>query len=260
MCVNPPKARDTPQIGNTILMKRKSNLKLHLDIPNVNQIEIEERENGHFAQGLNFYKLFWIFLIGCYLGVVIETIWCLMSRGYIESRVSVLYGPFNHVYGFGALAMALGLHWAKAKHSSHIMLGGILIGSIVEYISSFVQEIMFGSASWDYSVLPLNLFGRISLLYSFFWGILAVLWVRLIYPYFACLISNIPNKIGKALTWVLFVFMVINTVMSILAVERWTQRLENVAEPAPIWEFFDEYYPDTEMQRLFPNMRFPNLP
>lgn len=29
---------------------------------------------GHFAHGLNFYKLFWVFFLCCFLGVVIETI------------------------------------------------------------------------------------------------------------------------------------------------------------------------------------------
>ena len=30
-----------------------------------------------FADGLNFCKLFWIFVIGCFLVVVIETLWCM---------------------------------------------------------------------------------------------------------------------------------------------------------------------------------------
>ncbi|MEG2745605.1 MAG: putative ABC transporter permease, partial [Oscillospiraceae bacterium] len=230
-------------------------MKAFIGIPNVEEIEREEQETKHFARGLNFYKLFWIFFVGSFLGVIVETVWCLMTRLHLESRVSTLYGPFNHVYGFGALAMALGLHWAKATRSGHIMLGGFLIGSIVEYISSFVQQVMFGSASWDYSVLPFNLFGRISLLYSLFWGILAVLWVRVLYPYFSCLILHIPDKIGKALTWILLVFMIFNTAMTIMAVDRWTQRMDDTASPAPVWEYFDRHYPDNEMKRLFPNMK-----
>lgn len=31
----------------------------------------EEGVPGHFAHGLNFYKLFWVFLIGCFAGVVV---------------------------------------------------------------------------------------------------------------------------------------------------------------------------------------------
>lgn len=55
------------------------------------------------------YELFWIFFIGCFLGVVIESIWCLVTRGYYESRSGLIYGPFNLVYGFGVLLMTIGI-------------------------------------------------------------------------------------------------------------------------------------------------------
>ena len=40
-------------------------------------------------------------------------------------------------------------------------LGGFLVGSVVEYGCSWIQEALFGSRSWDYSSMPLNLNGRI---------------------------------------------------------------------------------------------------
>ena len=33
-----------------------------------------------FAQGLGFYKLFWVFFLGCVIGVVVETFWCLATK------------------------------------------------------------------------------------------------------------------------------------------------------------------------------------
>lgn len=68
----------------------------------IQELEREEKAKGHFAAGFGFYKLFWIFFIGCFLGVVIETIWCLITRGHYESRTGLIYGPLNLVYGFGA--------------------------------------------------------------------------------------------------------------------------------------------------------------
>ena len=61
-----------------------------------------------FAPGLGFYKIFWVFFLGCIIGVVVETLWCLATKFYIENRSGVIYGPFNPVYGVGAVVLTLG--------------------------------------------------------------------------------------------------------------------------------------------------------
>ena len=50
---------------------------------------------------------------------------------------------------------------------------------------------------WDYSKIPFNLGGRINLLYCFFWGIAAVVWIKGIYPVMSAWIEKIPMKFGK---------------------------------------------------------------
>lgn len=227
-------------------------------IPDLIEIEKQERAENRFAKGLNFYKLFWMFFIGSFLGVVLEVLFCLVSTGGLENTVGVglIWGPFNLVYGFGALAMALGLHILRSKRDLSVMLGGILIGSVVEYICSFVQEFLFGSVSWDYSEYPFNIGGRVNLLYSLFWGILAIFWIKIIYPFFASWILKIPNTIGKSLTWVLLVFMVVNTIASGFAVGRWAQRIEGTAADSAFFSFFDTYYPNEKMEKIFASMEF----
>lgn len=224
--------------------------------PDINAIEKEEKRTRHFARGLNFYKLFWIFFIGCFLGVVIETLWCLLTRHHYESRVGLIYGPFNLVYGFGALAMGLGLYKVRGKRDSAVLVAGAVIGSIVEYICSWVQEWMFGTVSWDYSSMPFNLQGRINLLYAFFWGVLAILWVKGVYPWFAKWILMIPNKIGKSLTWILLVFMIVNTVMSACTVGRWQSRRQSLPPSNGFEQYIDTHYPNERMEKIYPNMSF----
>lgn len=221
--------------------------------------EIEREERGHFAHGLNFYKLFWVFFIGSFLGVVVETIWCIVTRGHYESRVGLIYGPFNLVYGFGALALAVGLYWLRSKRDIHILLGGAFIGSVVEYVCSWVQEQMFHSYSWDYSKMPLNLHGRINLLYALFWGILAIWWVKDIFPLLSRWILKIPNRVGKPLTWFLLVFMIFNSFMSGWAVGRWVGRQDGQPPENALDAYFDEAYPDERMARIYANMEFGEL-
>ncbi len=52
------------------------------------------------------------------------------------------------------------------------------MGGTLEYLCSFFQEILFGTISWNYSDLFLNLNGRTSILYCFYWGIIAVVFLK----------------------------------------------------------------------------------
>ena len=115
---------------------------------------------------------------------------------------------------------------------------------------------MFGTRSWDYSNMPFNINGRICLLYSIFWGILGVFWIKTLYPRLSRLILKIPNKIGKIVTWIVTVFMAINIAVSGIAVMRWGQRVRGTEPSNEFWEFIDERFPDERMERIYANMDF----
>ena len=214
----------------------------------------KRQEYEGFAPGFGFYKLFWIFFIGSFLGVVIETLWCIITRGHFESRQGLIYGPFNLVYGFGALLMTLGLHWCEHKNDRWVFVGGVLIGSVYEYFCSFLQEAMFGTVSWQYDHLPFNLHGRINLLYSIFWGILALLWVKILCPMMSRWIARIPNRWWKPLTWVLLAFMIANTVISACAVGRMSARHYGAPAQNAFERFLDAHYTDELLKFVYPNM------
>lgn len=238
--------------------ERKSNKKVKLlpVKPTNAEIDYEEKITKHFAAGNTFYKLFWVFFIGCFGGVVIETIWCLITRGHYESRVGLIYGPFNLVYGFGALVLTYSLYKYRNRSSIYSFIGGFISGSVVEYACSFFQEMAFGSTSWDYSSMPYNLNGRICLEYSIFWGILGILWIKTIYPIMATWILKIPNKTGKPLTTILLVFMLFNSFMSGATVFRWYERTQNIQADNAFEIYLDNHYPDQKMQKIYANLEF----
>ncbi len=219
-------------------------------------IDLEEKKCRHFAQGVNLYKLFWVCLIGSFAGVVIEMIWCLVKNGYIESRAGLVYGPFNLLYGFGAAALTLALFRFRNRSSLFSFAGGMIVGSAVEYVCSWGQELVFGSRSWDYSGMPFNINGRICLLYSIFWGFLGVLWIKNLYPRMAKWILKIPNKSGKILTWVLAALLAFNAVVTVLAMARWSARIHGEPAESAFAQFIDRRFPDERMERIFANMDF----
>jgi len=219
-------------------------------------IDLQEMKSHHFASGLNIYKILLICYCGSFLGVIIEMMWCLIRNGYIESRAGLVYGPFNLLYGLGAVALSAALYRYRNKGSWLSFLGGMVIGSVVEYLCSYLQELAFGSRSWDYSHLPFNINGRICLMYSVFWGVLGVLWIKSLYPRFAKMILRIPNKWGKVITYILTVFFIINATVTLIAVIRWSQRIDLIPAEDPFLEFIDQRFTDARMEKIFANMIF----
>lgn len=219
-------------------------------------IDLVEDRRDHFARGCNLYKLLLICFVGSFAGVVLEMLWCLITNGYIESRAGLVYGPFNLLYGSGAVLLTLTLFQYRNRGYIWSFLGGMIVGSALEYVCSWAQEALLGSRSWDYSHMPLNLNGRICLTYSVFWGILGVLWMKDLYPRMAKYILKIPNKIGKPLTWALTAFLIFNAIVSCVAVARWAARVQGVPASGTFWAFVDRRFPDERMQRIFANMTF----
>ena len=221
--------------------------------PKLNEERIEAGAEEGFASGCNFYKLFLLFVTGAFLGDIVETLFCRYTAGVWMSRSSVVWGPFSLVWGIAiALATAI-LHKDKDKPDSYIFMIGTILGGVYEYSCSVFTEIVFGKVFWDYSHIPFNIGGRVNLLYCFFWGIAAVVWIKWLYPPLSHLIESIPDKIGKIITWALVVFMACNIVVSMMALIRYDQR-SNGTEASSSWQItMDRMYDDAAMQRIYPN-------
>lgn len=215
------------------------------------QIEKE----GNFAEGGGFYKLFWLFLIGAVLGDFTETIFCRLTAGVWMSRSSLVWGPFSIVWGLAiAIATAL-LYKDREKPDRHIFIVGTFLGGAYEYVCSVFTEIVFGKVFWDYSKIPFNLGGRINLLYCFFWGIAAVIWIKVLYPKFAGWIEKIPMLWGYVLTWILVVFMAVNILVSMAALVRYDMRANGRPAESGWEKVIDEHFDDERMDRIYPNAK-----
>ena len=127
-----------------------------LNPPANGAIDLAERRQKHFAQGINLYKLLLVCFVGSFAGVVVESLWCLLRHGYLESRAGLVYGPFNLLYGAGTVTLTIALYRFRNRGPWLSFLGGMLVGSVVEYVCSWGQEALFGSRSWDYSAMPLQ--------------------------------------------------------------------------------------------------------
>lgn len=247
----------TSKLGKWIFYRVES--RIQKAYPLVKQVPVSATEASDipsstvFAAGCSFHKIVWLFIIGAFLGDITETLYCRIAGGVWMSRSSVIWGPFSIVWGLAIAAATLLLHRYRDKSDGFLFAVGTFLGGAYEYICSVFTEMVFGKVFWDYSGYPLNLGGRINLLYCFFWGIAAVVWMKCLYPKISGLIEKVPMKPGKIITWILVIFMTANMTVSSLALVRSTERANGVPATTSWQQLMDEHYDDATLQRIYPN-------
>ena len=206
-------------------------------------------------KALSFGDLVWLFVIGAFLGDVVETLFCRVTAGVWMSRSSLVWGPFSVVWGL-ALAMAtVLLRQEQEKSDRYLFAFGTVLGGVYEYVCSAVTELLFGTVFWDYSKFKFNLGGRINLLYCFFWGIAAVLWMRYGYPLVLRLMKKVRSHIRPWMTAVLAVFMAVNILTSALALARYDARTSGVEAANSVDVILDAHFDNARMEHIYPNAK-----
>lgn len=225
---------------------------------------LNEGQEKPFGYMICYEKLFWIFMAGNVVGCFLETVYALILPPHqFELRVSVVLGPFILVYGFGAVAITLFLRRMYNQRDVLIFIASMVVGATFEYFCSFVQQAAFGTVSWEYSDSPFNVGGRTNLMYSVFWGILGLVWVKDLYPVVSRRIERTPKKLGRALTVFFTVFMAVDMAVSAGAVYRQYERVDGVPATNSVQEFFDRTFPDEVLKVIYPHMQYvgkPELP
>lgn len=209
-------------------------------------MEIKEDEKNKYL-----LRLFWIFIVGSLVGFAYENILVLFQKGHFELRQGLLYGPLIPVYGVGAIVYEIIV--PKMKNSMQVFLYTMFLGGITEYIFSYLQEVLFGTISWDYHWLRLNLNGRTSLLHSFYWGIAGVIFYKLIHPGFDKLINREITKKILVVSIILAIFIILDIIISWAAAVRQTQRILDIPPQNRFDKILDEYYPDERIDKIFTN-------
>lgn len=210
---------------------------------------------GKRILGFEIYELFWMFILFSILGFFIETVWCLIKNGYIESRKGLVLGPFCPIYGVGSVILIVSL--LSFRHNTlKLSIGSLFYGSIVEYFFSFFQEHLFGTLSWDYSHMPFNINGRICLIYSLGWTILGVLIIKYVYPYVNILIYSLPREEGEQFATLILCYLALDVFLSVKAVIRADKRSSFIPAQNILDKYLDKNFDDTNMYKIFPNMSF----
>lgn len=226
--------------------------------------------------GYSIWRIFAYFIIYSVLGYIIETLFGIITKGTWESRQSFLYGPFCGIYGLGAVIMILSLQYFN-QNNNRLFIGGFIVGSLIEYIVSWVGEMILNVKWWDYSNMPLNLNGRICVFFSIFWGLLAIYLMSYINPKVDRLIEWIKSKISikklKIITLIVIIFLFVDFVLTGYALKFFIVRkvhennlpvtnkeqidieYDKIYSNQKLVEFINTFWGDRKMIRTFPNLK-----
>ena len=189
---------------------------------NIEKNQKKNQKNEIKIFGYSIWKILAYFIVYSVIGFIVETIYGMITKGTLESRQGFVYGPFCPIYGAGAVIMILLLQYFN-KNTGRLFVGGFLVGSIVEYILSFLGEIIFHLKWWDYSDRPFNLNGRICIYFSVMWGFLAVLFMSYLHPIVDKLMNRIKAKVksnvGKVIVLSLSCFLVVDCLLTTYALK-----------------------------------------
>ncbi|MCR5791680.1 MAG: putative ABC transporter permease [Lachnospiraceae bacterium] len=182
-----------------------------------------------------------LFIVYSFLGWIYESIFCTIKTGKWQER-GFLYGPICPIYGVGAILIYdifrySGIQsYADVKVIGPVYLDMVLVfiiavigSAIMEYVTATVLENVFHAVWWDYSRLPFNIKGRISLFSSLGFGVAGILVVNYIAPW----VEHIVMKLspiwmeGLSLVCVAVFFVDFTLTVSALAnLERIAKRVE----------------------------------
>lgn len=218
-------------------------------------------DNRPFAQGLCFSKMALLFVLGSFLGVVWENIWGVVKRFFkygiltYRDHRGVIYGPFNPLYGFGIVIIVYILG-RKKRHPAKTIIYGAILGGAIEYVASFLLELVLGAKSWDYSDQLLNINGRTSVGYMIFWGFAMMLLIHFVHPWISKKIEAIPKKLGDFLVRFFVIFLSLDMLISFTALGRQVLRHKGVEPFTFVGELYDKVYTDEFLKKIYVNMNF----
>lgn len=216
---------------------------------------------------ITIHQLFWYFLIFSVLGLIIETVYCYITSGTFESRKGLIWGPFCPVYGVCGAFLIFVLYKLNYKSIVGLFAAGFIFGSIAEYLLSYGLEAVYGMRFWNYEYLSFNLNGRISLIFSIYWGVLSVLLVKFVKPLIDKMINKIKPHTRNIIELGIFIFLCIDCVVTIWGIQTYQNRvLYNKTYKAESNNFIlqirenieNNYFTNERMSLTFPNLRVKN--
>ena len=160
------------------------------------------------------------------LGWACETFYCSVGNRKFVNR-GFLNGPVCPVYGFGAVLVILLLQ-STEKNLVALFLSGMMVTTVLEYLTSVLLEKLFHMKWWDYSRYKFQINGRVCLLNSLMFGGLSVILMRVLHPWISGLIARIPTSLLPWISLGILAVFAVDTVVTVRSILILTGKMQEI--------------------------------
>lgn len=162
---------------------------------------------------MNYVDCILLFFFYSFIGWVVEVLEGIINnRGFINR--GFLVGPICPIYGVSCLSMLFILNKYENDYIILFLLG-MVICTLIEYITSLILEKIFDTRWWDYSDHKINLNGRVCLETMILFGISGIILMKVFKPLTTITLDYIPYNIKLIISIILIIILVLDLFFSI---------------------------------------------
>lgn len=173
--------------------------------------------------GFDIKVYFLLFMVYAILGWTMEVICKLIQYKRFINR-GFLIGPYCPIYGYGALLITILLK--RYENDAFVLfVMAILVCGTLEYLTSFFMEKVYKARWWDYSQRKFNINGRICLGTIIPFGLLGLLIMYILNPFFIGNIEKIPDLWLNVLFWTFLAIYTCDNIVSGIVI-RYVRKTE----------------------------------
>lgn len=191
---------------------------------------------------IKLIHIFYNFFLYALLGWIYESTYVSVKKKSLVNR-GFLNGPIIPLYGLGATLVYI-VFWQYREQYLIVFLGGMILATLLEYITSLTMELIFHAKWWDYSDIKFNFQGRICLIASLFWGLLSLIMIVFIQPKTIKLLELIPDKFGVYFSYVISVVFLTDMTSTIVHMLQLNQLLDELQK---MKQEFSDYIESTKL-------------
>lgn len=205
---------------------------------------------------LSWYQVVIIFLIGSMLGLLLEEVWMFITAGLTQSRVGLVWGPFSPLYGFGAVFLTLICWKLRDKGASVpvVFVVSLVVGGTLEQITGWGMATLIHASSWSYLHLPDHITQWVAWRFLIMWGLLGLIWEKLIMPDLLFRIGIATRKRQVLFVALLAIYLASDIFMTVACFGRMQARADGLPATNAFERWIDAHYTNEFIAGRFQNL------